>query len=133
MATNRQKNRILKAPPERAAHLKPYHFKPGNNANPTGRPKDLSRELRKQLQDKVPGDPKGRTYAQLFISQVISRSITKSDVMAKEIFDRVEGRASLSDEDAAANKPTISVIVLDIPRPDRSAITVKPLQKPAKD
>ncbi len=129
MTQKRQTNRIRKVPPERAAHLKPYHFKPGNNANPGGRPKKLTRELEKQLQDKVPGDPKGRSYAQLFISQVLGRAITKSDVMAKEIFDRVEGRASLSDEDAAANKPTVSVIVIDVPRPDRSAIVVRPIPK----
>ena len=39
---NQPKITTIKPPSKRSAeHLKPYQFKPGNNANPKGRPKSL--------------------------------------------------------------------------------------------
>lgn len=104
-------------------------WKPGQSGNPGGRPKLLTDELRVLLRQKVPNDPQGRNYAKLFIQSVLQRSITKSDVMAKEIFDRIEGKASMSEEDAARTDKTVSVIIIDVPRPERPAINVPPIKK----
>lgn len=104
-------------------------WKPGVSGNPSGRPKLLTDELRILLRQKVPNDPQGRNYAKLFIQSVLQRSITKSDVMAKEIFDRIEGKASMSDEDAARSTNAVSVIILDCPRPPRPSLNVPPLKK----
>ena len=43
--------KAIKSPKKRASdHLKPYQFKPGNNANPKGRPKSiLSKKERLEL------------------------------------------------------------------------------------
>jgi len=54
----------------------------------------------------------------------VKRAIKKSDVLMKEIFDRLEGRIVPSDE--AVGHGGVQVIILDVPRPDRSAIDVKP-------
>ena len=96
-------------------------WKPGQSGNPGGRPKKLTRRLEKQLEMRVPNDPQKRTYAQLFIESITKRAITKSDVMAKEIFDRVEGKLSYYGE-ADEGRPGITVVVLDVPRPDRKGL-----------
>lgn len=77
-------------------------FKKGQSGNPVtqfkvgnpggGRPKKLTHQLEVQLAQKVPGDPKGRSYAQQFIESMVKRAIAKSDVLAKEIFDRIDGK-----------------------------------------
>lgn len=104
-------------------------WKPGISGNPGGRPKLLTDELRSLLRQKVPNDPQKRDYAKLFIQSILQRSITKSDVLAKEVFDRIEGKASMSDEDAARSSNAVSVIILDVPRPERPAINVPPIKK----
>jgi hypothetical protein len=99
-------------------------WKPGQSGNPNGRPQKLTRELDKQLSARVPGDPKKRSYAQLFIESVMKRAITKSDVLAKEIFDRIEGKIPQIGEESTTTVG-VKVVILDLPRPQRtSAITV---------
>lgn len=49
---------------------------------------------------KKPGDKQGRTYAQFFIEALVNRAIAKSDVLIKEVLDRVEGRVGRSDEES---------------------------------
>jgi hypothetical protein len=41
----------------------------------------------------VPGDAQGRMYAELFAEAGLKRAISRSDVLYKEIYDRLEGKA----------------------------------------
>jgi len=73
-------------------------FKPGQVANPNGRPKgtkNLSTMLWEALQEKARnsnGEPMKDTYADLFIKRVLKDAIEKGS--GKElIFDRIEGQA----------------------------------------
>lgn len=100
-------------------------WKPGQSGNPNGRPKKLSDELGRFLDRKVPNDPQKRNYYHLLIEAFVKRAITKSDVLVKEIFDRIEGRVAPNEEEALG-KIGVEVVVLDIPRPDRSTINVTP-------
>jgi hypothetical protein len=96
-------------PPQLVAHL----FKPGQSGNPGGRPKRLTTRLERQLLAKVPNDPQKRTYEELFIEAITKRAIGKSDVLAKEIFDRVEGKVALpivGEEEAGPVQINISAI-----------------------
>ena len=70
--------------------MKAYQFKPGQSGNPTGRPKGLTDPLKAFLSRKVPGDPEGRRYLEKLVESMVERAIAKSDVLVKEIFDRVE-------------------------------------------
>jgi Family of unknown function (DUF5681) len=112
---NRQKNRRGKRQlhPAMLAH----QFKPGLSGNPGGRPrgKPLTDALACLLAQERPGGRRHRTYAQALIESLVNRAISKSDVLIKEIFTRVEGNVAAKDEPEIAN----TVVVLDIPRPDR--------------
>lgn len=70
--------------------LRPHWFQPGQSGNPGGRPKKLTRPLEKLLDEKVPG--KSVTYAEEFAAKVLDRALKRSDFMAKEIFERIEGK-----------------------------------------
>jgi Family of unknown function (DUF5681) len=108
---------IKRKPPEGIA---PYCFKPGQSGNPGGRPKKpLTDLLEWQLVQRVPGDKLGRSYAQLLIASIVKRAIKKSDILAKEIFDRIEGKVATPEPGKADTD--VRVILMDgIPRPDRS-------------
>lgn len=99
-----------------------YMWKPGQSGNPGGRPKKLTRILDVLLDAKVPNDPKKRSYKKLFVEAFLKRAIAKSDVAAKEIFDRVEGKLSYFGEGEEGAPGSVHVIVLDVPRPDRAAL-----------
>jgi hypothetical protein len=72
------------------ANLKP--FKKGHPKTPgSGRPKKLTRKLEAKLDEKFPNDPQGRTYGDLFIEAGLRRAISRSDVLFREIFERIEG------------------------------------------
>ena len=69
--------------------------------------------LSKQLEERVPNDPHKRSYAQLLIEATVKRAISKSDVLVKEIFDRVEGKLNIAitgDEEAPPVQINISAI-----------------------
>jgi len=69
-------------------------FQPGQSGNPGGRPKKkLTDKLEARLDTPIPGDKNGRTYGDLFIEKLVRRACNRSDTAAKEIFDRVEGKA----------------------------------------
>lgn len=108
---------------------KATRFQPGNRANPGGRPKKLTNMLNELLDEKVEGDPKKRKYARLLVEAAVKRAVQKSDILMKEIFDRIEGKASMSDEDAARTSNAVSVIILDCPRPPRPTINIPPIKK----
>jgi hypothetical protein len=73
-------------------------WKKGQSGNPGGRPKSrlVSEALRTQLAALKPGDPKGRTYAELIASNLIeiaSESDGSEAVHAAGLIaDRIEGR-----------------------------------------
>lgn len=77
----------------RQANLKP--FPPGVSGNPAGRPKSitLSEAYRRQLAQTVPKDPEGRTYAEVIAALMCQRATQGDVAAAKEIADRVEGKA----------------------------------------
>ena len=76
----------------------PNRWKKGQSGNPGGRPKSrlVSEALRTQLAALKPGDPKGRTYAELIAANLIeiaSESDGSEAVHAAGmIADRIEGR-----------------------------------------
>lgn len=72
---------------------KPYRFQPGESGNPGGRPKGLTRLLRQILGEYI-GRTK-HTRAELLIRAMLQRAINKSDTLAKEILDRVDGKISI--------------------------------------
>jgi hypothetical protein len=70
-------------------------WKPGQSGNPGGRPKrtpliDACREVLAKL---VPGDPKGRTYAQAIAEKLAERAVQGDIRAAQELADRAEGKA----------------------------------------
>jgi hypothetical protein len=91
-------------------------FKPGQSGNPAGgRKKGLSDEVRKFLTKKVPNDPQGRMYLEKLVESMVKRAIKKSDVLMKEIFDRVEGK--VPNDPAEAAQYGVKIIIADIPGP----------------
>jgi len=81
--------------PKIAQDGKPYRFKKGQSGNPSGRPKSktLSDAYRNKLEEAVPDDPKGRTFAEL-IADAQTREAVRGNVhTARELADRSEGRA----------------------------------------
>jgi hypothetical protein len=109
-----QNTEPLKAPKKaKSKEFLEHMFKPGQSGNPGGRPRKLTDSLEKQLEQRVPNDPQKRSYAQLFIEAVMKRAIAKSDVLAKEIFDRIEGKVALpivGEEEAGPLQINISAI-----------------------
>ena len=97
-----------------------YRWKPGQSGNPGGRPKKPFTDLLEwQFVQKVPSDKLGRSYAQLLIASVVKRATKKSDILVKEIFDRIEGKVATPEPVKA--ETGVRVILMDgIPRPDRS-------------
>ena len=75
------------------ANLKP--FPKGVSGNPKGRPKSitLSEAYRHQLAQPVPKDREGRTYAEVIAALMCQRATQGDVAAAKEIADRVEGKA----------------------------------------
>ena len=79
----------------RFAKGNPNEFQPGQSGNPKGRPKSitLSEAYRHQLAQPVPKDREGRTYAEVIAALMCQRATQGDVAAAKEICDRVEGRA----------------------------------------
>jgi hypothetical protein len=79
----------------RLARLKPYQFKPGQSGNPKGRPRHLtlSEAYRQALNKPVPNDPENRTFVQKIGDLMILRAASGDTAAAREIADRVEGKA----------------------------------------
>jgi hypothetical protein len=69
-------------------------WKKGESGNPSGRPKrPISEAYQAQLTRVKDGDPQKRTYAQLIAESQIKQAIKGNTMAAKEIADRVEGKA----------------------------------------
>jgi hypothetical protein len=80
---------------ERVERLKPYRFQKGKSGNPKGRPKSItiSEAYRQSLSKLVPNDPEGRTFTQKIADLMVQRASTGDVQAAKEITDRIEGKA----------------------------------------
>jgi len=69
-------------------------WKKGESGNPSGRPKRLLTDAyTAQLARVKDGDRQHRTYAQLIAEAQIKQAINGNTMAAKEIADRVEGKA----------------------------------------
>ena len=76
-------------------------WKKGQSGNAGGRPKSrmLSEAFRARLAEVVPGDRRGRTYAELIAENVVEIALGEGSAAiaaANEIADRIEGRATQS-------------------------------------
>jgi uncharacterized protein DUF5681 len=72
----------------------PYRFPPKVSGNPGGRPrKPMTDAYADIAEQKYPGDPKGRTYAQLAAEGQFNAAIKGKTDAAREIADRLEGKA----------------------------------------
>jgi hypothetical protein len=74
---------------------KPHRWKKGQSGNPLGRPKSktLSDAYRYKLEEPVPNDPEGRTWAELIAEAQVRDAVRGNVQAAREIADRTEGRA----------------------------------------
>src|ERR1043166_2423430 len=72
---------------------KATQIQPGEHRNPGGRPKStpITDAYLKLLSSKFPGDPKGRTYAELLAEGQLKEGIKGKTPAAREITDRTEG------------------------------------------
>ena len=71
-----------------------YRFPPKVSGNPGGRPRKPITEAYADMADqKYPGDPEGRTYAQLIAEGQCKAAIKGRTEAAREIADRLEGKA----------------------------------------
>ena len=77
-----------------------HRWKKGQSGNPSGRPKckTLSNAYRNKLEEVVPNDPEGRTWAELIAEAQVRDAVRGSVQAAREIADRTEGRARQSIE-----------------------------------
>jgi hypothetical protein len=112
--------------PNSLANLK--RFKPGAEwkGNAGGRPK---RKPLTEALEAIYANPKEAMAA----AKAMARKIRKGDTKAfAEVADRIEGKVTGHEVREAENR-SVSVIVLDIPRPDRTKITGKAIDvEPAK-
>jgi predicted transcriptional regulator len=69
-------------------------FRPGQSGNPKGRPKSitLSEAYRRELARVDPGDPEGRTYAEVLAERMRERAASGDVQALLELADRTEGK-----------------------------------------
>jgi len=109
----------------------PHQFKPGQSGNPGGRParRPMLEELWKSPQEKDSRSKQGQTYLQGIIDEWIRRAMASSDTLLKEILDRIDGRVGTEEQENTGHAETI--VVIDIPRPDRNSKEVMPSVGPS--
>jgi Family of unknown function (DUF5681) len=74
---------------------KQTQWKKGESGNPGGRPKSktLPDAYKNKLEEPVPNDPEGRTWAELIAEAQVRDAVRGNVQAAREIADRTEGRA----------------------------------------
>jgi hypothetical protein len=95
----------------KAEWLKPYHWPKGQSGNPSGRPrKPITEAYADIAAQKYPDDPKGRTYAQLAAEGQFNAAIKGKTEAAREIADRLEGKAAQPfGDDTAGTSVTVNI------------------------
>lgn len=77
-------------------HDEKGNFKPGNNANPLGRPKgafSIRDEVRKRMKMVDPKDPHGRTYGEIFVDSMMEKALNKGHFLtAQMLWEQIEGK-----------------------------------------
>ena len=90
MVTQMAMGMTIKTPPKHAAeHLKPYQFKPGNNANPKGRPKkeiSITSKVKELLEVEV------ENIARRAVDELLKPKGKYPTGLFCEILNRTEGR-----------------------------------------
>ena len=81
--------------PNIAEDGKAHRWKKGQSGNPSGRPKSktLSDAYKHKLEEPVPNDSQGRTWAELIAEAQVRDAVRGNVQAAREIADRTEGRA----------------------------------------
>jgi hypothetical protein len=81
--------------PNIAEDGRPHRWKKGQSGNRSGRPKSktLSDAYKNKLEEPVPNDPEGRTWAELIAEAQVRDAVRGNVQAAREIADRTEGRA----------------------------------------
>jgi hypothetical protein len=97
MPANKQRTGFRGPSPEVG---KPYHWKKGQSGNPSGRPKSkvLSDAYKNKLEELIPNDPEGRTWAELIAEAQVRDAVRGNVQAAREIADRTEGKPRQSIE-----------------------------------
>jgi hypothetical protein len=80
--------------PNIAEDGKAHRWKKGQSGNLSGRPKSktLSTAYKNKLEEAVPNDPEGRTWAELIAEAQVRDAVRGNVQAAREIADRTEGR-----------------------------------------
>lgn len=80
--------------PNIAEDGKAHRWKKGQSGNASGRPKSktLSNAYKNKLEEAVPNDPEGRTWAELIAEAQVRDAVRGNVQAAREIADRTEGR-----------------------------------------
>ena len=106
--------------PKSLDNLRP--FKPGQSGNPSGRPrrKPLAEEYERLLGMRMPdqlcakvGLPKGASYARGLAKALVDRAIKGDTAAAREITDRIEGKAVARLEHTGAEGTPVELDDLD--------------------
>jgi hypothetical protein len=96
-----------------------FRFKPGQSGNPGGRPRTakLSEACRAKLASPIPGDPEGRSFADVIADKFALQALKGDIRAAQELADRAEGRPSQMAP--PAEQSGVKYMILDMPRPPR--------------
>lgn len=90
---NRLKNGGRRGNPRIAEAGKATRFKPGNNANPSGRPRDVVTQImREMMPTPCPFNKKGLVWAEAIALAVFKRAIAGDVRAVAEVLDRTEGK-----------------------------------------
>jgi hypothetical protein len=93
----------------------PYRFPPKVSGNPGGRPrKPITDAYADLAEQKYPGDPQGRTYAQVAAEGQFNAAIKGKTDAAREIADRLEGKAvqPIVGDNTASTSVTLNIEVV---------------------
>ena len=88
-----------------------FQWKPGQSGNPNGRPKSkqLSKAYREILLSTIPGDPFGRTVAEVIAQSMAHSALAGNVSAASELADRTEGRPPVA-IDVTEHNPLLDLI-----------------------
>jgi hypothetical protein len=91
----KEQNDNSKTPAQRTAATLPHLWRKGVSGNPAGRPKNeplLAPELRRQLGQICPEDPKKRTWCVYLMEKMLILAAKGNPAAIKEVFERTEGK-----------------------------------------